>query len=368
MRSVLITTEKYQRVYCLEEVYNMDYDEMKSVAEESNMFFEKEKGGFHLFSYHYFDPEEYREHLPYSKDMRGIVFDKNKNIVSLPFPKFFNFIEEDCDIKDESKKVVTTNKLDGSLLVVSIYDNDLLLSSKGSMGSWVIHEAMELIKEKHKNMLKNNKEHTFMFEYINPKKNPVLCYNDRKLVIVGMRNKNTGEIINPKTAFDTAEKYKIEHAEIIHDKARISEVREDIKGKEGAEGIVGYRKGKLMKIKTKWYLERHKILSKLTDDKIRGLYFHEKLDDYRHLFSEDMEEKADKIAQESNEELNELIERVKGVFDNNEFDTRKNLALFLQDSDIDKPKHNIFYQVFEGEDVPKVVFEYFKDKYPLKEL
>jgi RNA ligase len=133
----------------------------------------------------------------FTKMCRGLVLDFDGNIVSRPFDKIFNFEELDgtfSRIPNEDYEVY--DKYDGSLLIVSIYNDNLLVHTRGSFASDQSIIGLDMINNNKnlKNYILANPKLTFLFEIIYPENKIVLDYGDSKmLVLLTTINKITGE-------------------------------------------------------------------------------------------------------------------------------------------------------------------------------
>lgn len=73
-------------------------------------------------------------------DCRGVVLDRNNNIVSYPFTKVFNYFPctnttEDGSVIDPQTMVVAPRKVNGFMAACSLYGGTLLISTTGSLDS-----------------------------------------------------------------------------------------------------------------------------------------------------------------------------------------------------------------------------------------
>lgn len=113
---------------------------------------------------------------------RGLVTDVDGNVVSLPYPKFFNWGQPQAPGPE-----ITTgpfqayDKMDGSLIIVGNFDGEAVVSTKGSFNTWHSEVA--------RNMLEGFVPYTgstAIFELIHPDNRIVVDYGDRKeLVLLG---------------------------------------------------------------------------------------------------------------------------------------------------------------------------------------
>lgn len=134
-----------------------------------------------------------------AKLCRGRVYEKSTGrLVSLPFDKFFNlnetagYMESDVMAKwgDKDTEHELSTKMDGSLIIVSRYRNELLVTTGKSFDNEHIRRARELIRFKADDLQDG---HTYLFELIHPETRIVVDYGEEKaLYLLAIRNNATG--------------------------------------------------------------------------------------------------------------------------------------------------------------------------------
>ena len=191
---------------------------------------------------------------------RGLVVDEHGNIVSNVMPKFFNDFESTAPgmsglIAPRKDGIIkTTEKLDGSLITVSWWNENLVVSSSGSFKSPQAFKARKIIEE---NNYTFDKGKTYLFEVIYPENRIVLNYGDmERLVLITKRDTQTGveESIDDETKFYKVPVVAKSLEELIAEKAR-----PDFINKEGF--VVQYDNGSRLKVKYDKYMEIHKLIS-----------------------------------------------------------------------------------------------------------
>ncbi len=148
---------------------------------------------------------------------RGLILDDKNNIVARPFKKFFTreqylFLGNmdelygmsfdnlfDCDF-------YVTEKYDGALIVMSVYDNKLVISSRGSFTSPQARKARELAQNFKAEELAPNL--TYLFEIIYPENSIetplVVDYGDKEeLRLLAVIDNETGADIDYVWPYDT---------------------------------------------------------------------------------------------------------------------------------------------------------------------
>lgn len=214
--------------------------------------------------------------IPQMRNARGLVLDMtNGNVVSRPYPKFFNYGENDSAYwpKDTTGMVVE-EKLDGSLVIVSTYDDNLVISSSGSLTSQHA-ELFTSYLNTHMNtdqlaaLKAKGKEYTMLFEYVAPDNKIVIQYDKENMILHGaIKTQQDNEDIDipempydelselgEKLGIDVVTQYKIETFDEIQD------ILNDNLNIEGF--VVKFPNGHRLKFKTDEYVQQHRIATNL---------------------------------------------------------------------------------------------------------
>lgn len=120
---------------------------------------------------------------------RGMVVDQDDNIVSLPFDKVFNY-KENNTLVDLDKHVTAVRKLNGFLGVATIYNDEVLVSTSGTLDSEYADLARKwIMKGDTEDMVRG---YTYMFE-ICDKTDPHIVGEYEGAYLIGIRS-NTLEL------------------------------------------------------------------------------------------------------------------------------------------------------------------------------
>ena len=169
------------------------------------------------------------------RECRSFVFNvRTLRVVSLPYYKFMNRGE------------------------ATVYKYpELLTSSKNILNTEtvVLGRKWYEIQPEYKNLVRGNPEYTFMFEMIDPEDKHVVRYNKDQygLYLIGMRHKETGEIVSYHNVVKMAEKYGVRHTTVYD--ITYSEMQESLTEYKASqkEGYVVNIDGFLVKIKCDEY-------------------------------------------------------------------------------------------------------------------
>ena len=194
-----------------------------------------------------------------TKSCRGLILDKDGNVIAKSFDKFFNLEEHSTEeIPNEDFEVY--EKLDGSLGILFWYQGKWILASKGSFVSEQALKGKQILNSKY-SVEPIPKGYTTLLEIIYPENRIVCNYGDDEvLVVLSMISNASGKEldydsllkINEETGLPVVKKYDgIQDYKTL--KSLISKDREGY--------VVRFRNGFRMKIKGEEYVRLHRILT-----------------------------------------------------------------------------------------------------------
>ena len=221
------------------------------------------------------------------RECRGLIFDKDGNIMSRPFHKFFNVNERDetqSHAVDMTQEHIVMEKMDGSMIRPLLVDGYLRLGTK--MGVTTVSMQAEEWLAAHPNSeeLKGWLRGwmiagvTPLFEWISPDNQIVLEYPEPDLVLLAVRDTHTGEYLdihgNDHIPFTKVKEYSSVDGSLGDYIAKQRQA-------EGREGdIIRFADGHHLKIKNDWYVRIHKAMDRVRFDRnIVNLIVHEEIDD-----------------------------------------------------------------------------------------
>lgn len=189
---------------------------------------------------------------------RGLILDKDMNIVARPFDKFFNLEQH----KPEEIPVLpfrVFEKMDGSLGILYWLDDKPYIASRGSFDSDQARHANKLLYDKYTHTFdKITKGVTYLFEIIYPSNRIVVDYGDKDdLVLLAMIDNATGKDVElHDIGFELVKEY-----DGVNDWSQLRAVQES--NKEGF--IVRFSNGFRIKMKFEEYCRLHSIVTNISN-------------------------------------------------------------------------------------------------------
>ena len=203
---------------------------------------------------------------------RGLICDKNDNVIARPFAKFFTIEQEQgtyhlCDEEGSfestfkpnfNANVIAVDKLDGSLGILWDDNGEPALSTRGRLDSEIALSFTEFLRSNSrmymcaKHMIERFPHKTFLFELLDPEEH-VIHYPHRDIVLLGYVDIETGSwtegcLLNSEweqNGFSVAQRL---NCETLGEALALPE-------RENAEGmVIHFFDGKLIKFKQDSYL------------------------------------------------------------------------------------------------------------------
>lgn len=228
---------------------------LKKVVHENN----------ELFLYNYTNKAQFEKawkQYPQLLQCRGLILDILGNIIARPFPKFFN-IEEVEEFPSYTSFEIT-DKLDGSLIIVSFYKEEMIISTRGSFNSTQAIKAKELLHDCMRNQIYYG--YTFLFELIGKKNQIVVNYEeDYKLVLLSIVRNDEGYELPRDSCLGWAKGHHLDIVQTFDGISDFKQCRELLK-RDNAEGfVVKLDNGFRFKLKYADYVRLHKLLTGVSE-------------------------------------------------------------------------------------------------------
>lgn len=223
-----------------------------------------------LFIYNYTDKAMYdKVWNEYTLQCRGLIADKEGNIIARPFPKFFNLHENNESLPLEDFEVY--EKLDGSLGILYFdydifFDEDMpKIATRGSFVSPQAVMANRMLYHQYVNSVFHlDKTLTYLFEIIYPQNRIVVNYEDEySLTLLAVIDTASGAEL-PLDSFAHLGFPLVKRYDGLADIDALTKLNES--NREGF--VVRFKNGLRIKIKFRDYIKLHSIITEMTSRKI----------------------------------------------------------------------------------------------------
>jgi RNA ligase len=268
-----------------------------ALADREEIRFMKQDNGTTVCSYIVSGPETFRD--GYAREARGVVFAEDGRTIARPLHKFFNVNEKLhtlIDVLDWSQAVRVMDKRDGSMIHTVDLPSELgtfSFKSKKSYTSDVALQATAFVKKSQKGyielceyMVKNGK--TPVFEWTSPTARIVLAYAEDNMTLLHVRDNITGEYASREELEAHCNFFNVpfvDHRDDVLEMLQADPKGAAMKLHEETDSIEGwviqFKNGDMVKLKTKWYMDRHHAMTFLRVRDIARMVVNESLDDLK---------------------------------------------------------------------------------------
>ena len=218
-----------------------------------------------------------------NKHMRSVVVNYDGEVISAGFPKFTNWGEnpDNFPVPNSLRNCTVMEKLDGSLLIVSKYNGQYILRTRGTVDASTMangHE-LELFKEKFLKSLTHDTPDTWnvsiLFEWVSPINKIVLNYGDEPdWYVVGIVHHSDYSLYSQED-LDMWAKNKGFKRPATYTFTDVNDLLQNVDQWKGKEGVCVYSKNdqSIHKVKSADYLIKHRFKSEATLENTLDLYF-----------------------------------------------------------------------------------------------
>lgn len=198
---------------------------------------------------------------------RGLIYrGLTGEIVARPWKKFFNLGDAKAPYIGFDDLVEVTDKMDGSLGILYLYDGKPSISTRGSFHSTQAEWATEYIRQVDGLSLDNASLYTFLFEIIYPTNRIVVDYGKFEgLVLLGAVEISTGHAVGPNMAAALLNWGGLT-TEVMPYKSINDVLAAD--DRVNTEGYVIRAGDKMVKWKRPDYIELHRLISNLSEKSV----------------------------------------------------------------------------------------------------
>lgn len=228
---------------------------------------------------------------------RGLTLDENNNVILVGYSKFFcNNQLDNRDIEEDFKEQYAVlqdkeiyhcrEKLDGSMIILGVYQNELICSTTSSVDNEYTREilpkfkSLSFVNELKQYLLDRNS--CFIFEYISPLNRVVVEYDKTDFVLLDEISKDTFKRINIDNDFNFTRPH-----EYYLSKEEINNMVENSQNFEGY--VIENNYNNYIKVKSNWWYDNKNITTdiffsnKLTKNIIKAII--QNIDNLDELYS-----------------------------------------------------------------------------------
>jgi len=215
--------------------------------------------------------------------------------VSLSFKKFFNWEEQiqlvpiptnlaDCDFPE---------KIDGSCLIVSKFNGQLIIRTRGTVDARQLDNGYEIdyLIEKYPSAFDNEmldeEKYSIIYEWTTPNNRIILDYGeDPSVYLTGIVRHEDYSYLSQDSLNDLAQKWRVKRPKIYHFDS-IDDMVKSVEAFDGVEGVCAYfnRGQEIKKVKGLKYLALHRFKSQCTIKNLVDLFFQNKFSNKNEFFS-----------------------------------------------------------------------------------
>ena len=277
------------------------------VASNEKAFYETkhEIDGFQVsvFNYRIADLNNFINPVPgkdiLATELRGISFIKTEAGWQrrIMLHKFFNVNQVEGYLFEQlsSHKIErVSDKADGSMIVfLELPNGKIIPKTKMGFGNSQVELAQKVYDQSPelKKFIKETIDNGLVaiFELVSPQNAVVLRYNQTKLLLLQLREENTGKYLNIYKN-EIVSKYNIDLVKVENTALTLKEYLELAKTKEGIEGwVITFSNGQMAKVKTAHYCSIHGLVtdSMTRENLLMKIIIDEKIDDALALIGKD---------------------------------------------------------------------------------
>lgn len=243
------------------------------------------------------------EHSAIRRECRGIICDPSGNVISRRLHKFFNVGEREETLPDNidiSQPHIIMEKLDGSMVtpIPLIVLGQKIFRWGTKMGITEVSMQAEEFVARHPNYtefveLLDDRSQTPIFEWCSRQNTIVVDHPEDRLVLIAVRNINTGEYWSYGQMLTYAESYNLDVVgRLVGRVENMEYLLEKASTLEGEEGwVIRFDDGHMLKVKGQWYVNLHRVKDNLSSEKgVLNVIFNQNIDDLKpFMLKEDLQ-------------------------------------------------------------------------------
>jgi len=286
---------------------------------------------------------------------RGTVFNSKGALISKTLPKFFNYEEGRTNLPDNFSNTIIYEKLDGSYIQLFNYQDQWVVSSKGSFTSDQAIWAEEILNNKYTEYVNLDKSLSYVFELIKGENRIVVDYGEKEdLILLAIFDREREYNVNSYGKIFKVVKH------IISDNFSYDELKNDPKHKNKEGFVIKFNNGERCKIKFEEYKRLHSIVTNTTSYDIWKVLMNG--GNFDEILIRVPDEFMDFVITTKNELLKEFNDKLKRI--DNKFLKLVNQKEFASKIKDDEDKHFLFNRLnFHSESLEREVWKSIKPEF-----
>ena len=236
------------------------------------------------------------ERVKYNLIYRSSIWTTDGQPVSLSFPKFFNWGERSELVPEPTslKNAIAKGKLDGSTLITSKHNGELIVRTRGTFDATQLDNGHEIsvLKQRYpkafNNKYINSEQYSVIYEWVSPINRIVLDYGPEPDIFLTAVIQHDGyKMLSQPQVDNIAKELGVMRPEEFKfsDIGTMIQSIKDLKDKEGICLYFGPDGQCIKKIKSTDYLTKHHFRSNLTPKTMIGMYLHYDLPSYEEFLN-----------------------------------------------------------------------------------
>lgn len=252
---------------------------------------------------------------------RSSIWNSDGELVSAGFPKFGN-LGENPDVFGYPKSLKNSSvvtKLDGSLLIVSKYNGELIIRTRGTSDATVLDngDEIEILRNKYPKVFSNrhwDDNWSLLFEWLSPTNRIVIKHDEVDIKLIGAIDHSDYKLLSQNALEDLAYELSVYRPK-RYSFGNIDELVAEVSDWKEDEGVVIYTADdRIYKAKAELYLAKHRMKDELCNFKrVVEYYFAKGMPDYQEFY-DSVERDIDwETAEEIRGEISKIVDGMKEV-------------------------------------------------------
>lgn len=300
----------------------------------------------------------------YTRSCRGLILDKDRNIIARPFSKIFNLGEPEefaVDMETIIEKPKFYNKLDGVLGIMYPNEGKPTIATRGSFTNHQSQFATKWLQERF-SLSDFKPGYTYLFEIIHHDSRIVVNYEFEGLVLLAVRSiDGTHELDHIKEGLRIGIGFARDM--IFTDILQALSFLKEADGKEIEGFVLKFSTGYRVKIKAEDYVKLHRLIFHTSSKDIHLALQENRLEDVYEVLPDEMFNWVRNIEEDLISQYNTLIEIANYITKTalRKYDTEKDIANYINLF----PERAIAFSIANGkkEKAEELVWKMIKPKY-----